>query len=383
MIQFINEQDKPVVAVDIPSGLHTDTGQPCGTCIRATATATFGFAKLGHVIFPGAQYTGRLKIIDIGIPPHIVRQVAPGQQLLTAGMIRSSISPRVADAHKGTTGHLLVVAGATGKTGAAALSALAGLRAGAGLVTLGIPEKLNAALGPRSLEVMTCPLPQTADGNLSDAGTDTILSLLADKKCLAIGPGIGTAAETGKLVHRLIVESPVPVVVDADGLNLLAEDLDLLKEKKAEIVLTPHPGEMARLIRSTPAAVQADRINCARDFARTRQVHVVLKGARTVVAHPDGGIYIIPTGNPGMASAGMGDVLTGIIAGLVTQGISPAASARMGTYLHGAAADMLAKRLGPVGFIASDVISILPETVSAVSTGVFTDISNKYHEYVL
>lgn len=378
VIRFINDLNKPVFAVDIPSGLHTDTGQPCGTCIRAAATATFGFAKLGHIIYPGAEYTGLLKIVDIGIPPHIANQVAPGQRLLTADMVGDALAPRPPDAHKGQTGHLLVVAGSPGKTGAAAMTSLSGLRAGAGLVTLGIPEQLNSVLEPQALEVMTYPLPQTSDGSLSDAGGETVLSLLADKQCLAIGPGIGTGAETKQLVCQLITESPVPVVVDADGLNLLADDPARLKKKKAEIILTPHPGEMARLIQSTPAAVQADRVTCARSFARKYRVHVILKGARTVIAHPDGEIYVNPTGNPGMASAGMGDVLTGIVSGLVCQGYSPAMSARLGTYLHGAAGDMLAKRVGPVGFIASDVMRLLPETVQAVAAGEFKDISSQY-----
>ena len=201
VIEFINGLNKPLFAVDVPSGLNSDTGQVCGACIRARATATFAFAKTGHTIYPGTQYTGALNIVDIGIPPHIVEEVKPRQVLLTNERIQSCLTPRMPDAHKGTTGHLLVVAGSPGKTGAAALASISALRSGAGLVTLGIAETLNPVLESQVLEAMTAPLPETQPGVLDDSAFDSITNLMEGKKCLAIGPGLGQAEKTKNLVH--------------------------------------------------------------------------------------------------------------------------------------------------------------------------------------
>ena len=367
VINFINSLNKPIFAVDIPSGLNSDTGQPCGACIRAQSTATFGFAKTGHFLYPGAAYTGRLKIVDIGIPNHIAEKVGPKQYLLTSKQVRSYFHPRPADTHKGSTGHLLIVAGSPGKTGAAAMTAMSAMRTGAGLVTLGIPKSLNPVIESQVLEAMTEPLPERQDETLGESAFDTIMNLISQKKCLAIGPGLGQAEDTKKLVCRIIKESPVPVLVDADGLNNLAGNTTILKKLKVPIVLTPHPGEMARLMDITVADVQHDRIKSSRDFAVNFNVHVVLKGARTVVAHPDGKAYINPTGNSGMASGGMGDVLTGVIASLITQGFAPEAAAHAGVYLHGAAADTLAESIGPFGYLASDVMNAIPGEIKKLT----------------
>jgi len=370
VIEFINQTNKPVFAVDMPSGLNSDTGRPCGSCVRADATATFAFAKTGHFLFPGADYTGNLKIIDIGIPPYIANDVGPLQYLLTPNLIRAVFHPRPSDVHKGHTGHLLVIAGSPGKTGAAAMTATSAMRAGAGLVTLGIPVSLNPVLETQVMEVMTDPLPETVQGLLGEASFNRIMDLLSDKKCLAIGPGIGTAPETKMLFKHLLQKNNKPVVIDADGLNILSDHTEILKDLDAPVVLTPHPGEMARLMRTTSADVQKDRIQCARNFAEKFNVHVVLKGARTVVAHPDGRVFINPTGNPGMASGGMGDVLTGVIAGFIAQGHSPELAAHAGVYLHGAAADSLAKNKGPFGYLATDVMTTLPEAVKTLSDNI-------------
>ncbi len=375
VIEFINSLQRPVFAVDIASGVHTDTGRPCGTCIHADATATFAFAKLGHIVQPGAAFTGRLNIIDIGIPPHIIETVAPRQKVVRGDTIRNFVTHRPPEAHKGHTGHLMAVAGAAGTTGAAAMTAMSALRAGAGLVTLGVPETVNAAVEPQVTEAMTRPLADTGTGVLSDAGAEEILAMLSDKDALAVGPGMGTADETRRLVEKLVRESPVPVVVDADGINNLAENPEILKNKKSDVVLTPHPGEMARLTATSAREIQQDRIGAARAFAETYGVHLVVKGARTVIAHPDGRIDINPTGNPGMASGGMGDVLTGMIAGWICQGCPAADAAALSVYLHGAAADMLADRRGPHGYLATDVMGFLPDALKAVSTSAFVDIT--------
>ena len=366
IIDFINKLNKPVFAVDVPSGLNSDTGQPCGTCICAAATATFAYAKTGHMVYPGADFIGNLKIVDIGIPPHIAAAVGPRHFLSTAQLIRSHLIPRPADAHKGSTGHLLVIAGSIGKTGAAAMTSMSALRTGAGLVTLGVAESLNAALEGRMLEAMTAPLPDSGSGVLGESAFDAIQQELPGKRCLAIGPGLGQAAETKKLICKIIRQSEIPVVVDADGLNNLTGELEHFKKAKAPIILTPHPGEMSRLLDTRVSKVQQDRIECARDFSVQYNVHVVLKGARTIIAHPDGRVFINPTGNAGMASGGMGDVLTGVIAGLIVQGLTPEAACHAGVYLHGAAADSLVEDMGPYGFLAGDVMKAIPGEIKKV-----------------
>ena len=360
VIDYMNQRPTPIFAVDVPSGLNSDTGQPCGACIRAQATATFALPKIGHFSYPGAEYTGKLEIIDIGIPEAVVQSVKPKQQLLTAEQIRHRLRPRSADTHKGRTGHLLVVAGSVGKTGAAALAAGSAMRCGAGLVTLSIAESLHSIAETLVLEVMTAPLTESRCGVLGDAAVDDIKKLISGKACLAIGPGIGQAPETRRLIQKIISQIEIPMVIDADGLNNLTGQTQLLKSLKAPAVLTPHPGEMARLIDATPAEVQHNRLKCARDFATNFKVHVVLKGAATVIAHPDGKTYINPTGNSGMASGGMGDVLTGVLAGFITQGFSPEEAAHAAVYLHGAAADTLAKTIGPFGYLAGEVMNAIP-----------------------
>jgi NAD(P)H-hydrate epimerase len=360
VIEFVNRLGKPVFAVDIPSGINADTGQICGAAIQATATATFAFAKAGHFIFPGAQYTGNLEVVDIGIPDFVAERVGPKQILLTRDRARASLRPRSPDAHKGRTGHLLIIAGSPGKTGAAAMTALSAMRAGAGLVTLGIPQSLNPVLETQVTEVMTYALPETRDGMLDASGTEAVTRLLEDKSCLAAGPGIGTAPETGELLFNILQRSRTALVIDADGLNLLALQPKILQTVRAPVVLTPHPGEMARLCDLSVKEVQADRISCAREFSKAYAVTVVLKGARTVIAHPDGAVFVNMTGNAGMASGGMGDVLTGLIAGFVAQGYPAEVSALLGVYLHGAAADSLAEQTGPIGYLATDVMQKIP-----------------------
>jgi hydroxyethylthiazole kinase-like uncharacterized protein yjeF len=369
VIDFINDLNRsgiPVFAVDMPSGLNSDTGQPCGTCIRAQGTATFALAKIGHYTYPGAEYSGILKIIDIGIPGSVVEAVGPKQYLLTGERIRADFPLRSADTHKGRTGHLLVVAGSTGKSGAAAMTAVSAMRAGAGLVTLGIAASLNPIIETQVLEVMTAPLPECGYGILADIAIDDITKLADGKSCLAIGPGIGQAAETRSLVKKIISQIDIPMVIDADGLNNIAGQTQLLKKRKAPTVLTPHPGEMARLLATSATAIQKNRLACARDFATNFGVHVVLKGAATVIAHPDGSAYINPTGNPGMASGGMGDVLTGVLAGFITQGFAPQAAAHAAVYLHGAAADTLAKTVGPIGYLAGEVMKAIPGEIKKI-----------------
>ncbi len=369
IIDFINRQDRPVFAVDIASGLDSDTGRVCGASIQAAATATFGFAKVGQLCYPGRTFTGRLKIIDIGIPFHLAQKAGCRQHLITPGALKNDIPRRSATVHKGHTGHLLILAGSPGKTGAAALTAAAAVRTGAGLVTLGVPNSLNPVLETMVTEAMTVGLPETANGVLDEAAHESITSLIEGKRCLAMGPGLGTHPSTGRLVGRLIEESPVPLVVDADGLNLIAAEPSVLSRQRSPIVLTPHPGEMARLSGHSTADIQDDRIGHARAFAERHQVYLVLKGAASVVARPDGTVFVNATGNPGMAAGGMGDVLTGLIAGLITQGMAAGAAAQTGVYLHGRAADRMAIKKAPVGYLATEVVDTLPEAMDELLTG--------------
>jgi NAD(P)H-hydrate epimerase len=366
MITFLDAEKTPVLAVDIPSGLDSDTGKPRGCCVQATVTVTFGLPKIGHVMLPGSEFVGKLEIIDIGIPPGVVDEVGPDHYLLTREMITGAFQDRDVQSHKGTTGHLLAIGGSPGKTGAAIMTSQAAMRVGTGLVTLGIPKSLNVAVESQLIEVMTEPLPENADQTLGLSAHQKILALLERKNALAIGPGMGAAKSTQNLVRKLIQTSRVPVVVDADGLNALVGNLSFLRKLKVPVVMTPHPGEMARLVGKTSSQVQEDRIGEARGFARTHGVHLVLKGAKTVIAHPDGAVFVNPTGNPGMASGGMGDVLTGIISGLIAQGLPAWEAVNAGVYLHGCAADALARSMGPVGFLASDLIDILPGQIKGL-----------------
>jgi len=363
IIEFLNTLQKPIIAVDIPSGLDSDTGKPRSCCIKAKVTVTFGLPKIGQVVLPGMEFVGTLEVVDIGIPPAVVNKVDPKQHLITREMVKTCFKSREVQSHKGTTGHLLVIGGSPGKTGAVVMTSRAAMRVGAGLVTLGVPKSLNVAMESQLTEVMTEPLSENANQTLGLSTYEKIVSLLKDKKGLAIGPGLGTAKPTRNLVRRLIQTSPVPVVIDADGLNSLVGGLGCLKGHKVPVVMTPHPGEMAKLIGTTASRVQQERIREARNFATTHKVYLVLKGARTVIAHPDGTVLINPTGNPGMASAGMGDVLTGIIAGLIVQDLPIGEAVNAGVYLHGCAADFLAQSRSPVGFLASDVIEILPAQI--------------------
>ncbi len=363
VVEFLDALGRPVFAVDLPSGLDADTGRPRGACLRAEVTATFGFPKIGLLLYPGASYTGRLEVCDIGIPAVVVERLRPRQRLITPEAVRKALPARPPDAHKGTTGHVLLLAGSPGKTGAAALAALAALRAGAGLVTVGCPASLNPVLETLLREPMTSPLPEEEPGILGPGALPALERLVAGKGCLAVGPGLGTDPRTRALVRRLPAACPVPLVIDADGLNALAGELAALSQAAAPVVLTPHPGEMARLLGTSVAAVQQDRVASARALAHAAGVHVVLKGARTVIAHPDGGVEINPTGNPGMATAGMGDVLTGVLAGLLAQGASPPDACRAAVWLHGDAADEAARRRGPRGYLAGEVLDALPRRI--------------------
>jgi NAD(P)H-hydrate epimerase len=359
-IETINASGRPVLAVDIPSGIHGTTGRVLGCAIHATCTVTFAFAKLGHVLYPGAEHTGRLIVVDIGIPPHLMES-AGGYDFLNQEAICPLMQRRDRQAHKGHFGHCLIVAGSTGKTGAAALTANSALRAGSGLVTLAVAESLHRILEIKTTEVMTVPLPDANSGYLTSSAFPAIEKLLEGKDVLALGPGLDRHLGTTSLVRTIIESVSLPMVIDADGLNALAEDITVLRRKKSDtVVLTPHPGEMARLLGTSIPDVEAIRISVAQEFARDFGIYLVLKGARTIIASPAGTAAINGSGNPGMATGGMGDVLTGIIASLLGQGYCAWDACRLGVFIHGYAGDMVAEEKGEIGIFASDVQEKLP-----------------------
>ena len=368
-IDLINSAGKPVIAVDIPSGLHADTGAILGRAVRATLTIACGLPKLGLYVGAGIDQAGVIRVADIGIPPGYVEEIESRILLLTQDSAFQSLPERIASAHKGTFGHAGIIAGSVGKSGAAALAARAALRIGAGLVTVAIPSSVNDVLEAKLLEAMTMPLPETKARTLARSGLDRILAFIQARKAIAIGPGLSTHHETVELVQSLMKHLDRPCVLDADALNALTGRALLLTECKAPPILTPHPGEMARLAAdATTQTVNADRIGTAKRFSQERGVFVVLKGARTVIARPDGLVAICPTGNPGMATAGTGDVLTGMIVGLLAQGVSAWEAACSATYFHGLAGDLAAQQLGQPGMLAGDLIAQIPYALQRPKT---------------
>lgn len=350
----------PVIAVDIPSGIDATTGRILGAAVRAHLTCTFGLPKRGLLIYPGAAYTGRLEVIDIGIPESLVRQLVCTEFLLGKSSLKGILPCRAADAHKGTFGHVFVIAGSPGKTGAPAMAAQAAMRTGAGLVTVGVPRTLNPILEIKVTEAMTEPLPDFGEGFLGITAWPRVKDVLKGKSVIALGPGLSDRDETAQFVYRVLEEALIPLVIDADGLNAVAKKKAVLKNIKQPAILTPHPGEMARLTGRSTQDIQQDRMESARAFSMQYGVIVVLKGARTVIAEPGGAVYINPTGNAGMASGGMGDVLTGMIAGLVAQGVAPLQASQLAVFTHGAIGDALAAERSPVGILATDLIDRIP-----------------------
>jgi NAD(P)H-hydrate epimerase len=353
----------PVVAVDLPSGLEANTGRVNGPCVRATYTVTFALPKLGLCLYPGADYVGKLIVADIGIPQVLVKAQPLARELVTWEWCVQKLAPRRPWGHKGDYGHVLVVGGSTGLTGAVVMAAQGALRSGAGLVTAAVPAGLHSILEEKTLEVMTLPLPATADNALEAEALSVIEEFARRCQAVALGPGIGRHPSSQAVVRQYLGRSRCPLVIDADGLNALAGHTNLLREAKAPVVLTPHPGEMARLLGTSTSKVQEDRLGVAEHAAREWGVTVVLKGARTVVASPQGNTYLIPTGNPGMATGGSGDVLTGVIAGLLAQGMSPEEAAAVGAYVHGAAGDAAAQELGHRALVAGDLLAYLPKVL--------------------
>ncbi|MBN1624914.1 MAG: NAD(P)H-hydrate dehydratase [Deltaproteobacteria bacterium] len=368
-IQAINSSGKQVMSVDIPSGLNSDNGRIMGITVRSDLTVTFGFPKTGQVIFPGAGIVGRLACVDIGIPGAVADTVASKYCMSGPDTFTHLFKEEKPDSHKGARGHLLILAGSTGKTGATAMTALGALRAGAGLVTLGVPSSLNSILEVKLTEAMTVPLSETAQGTLSIKARDEILRLIKGKSAIAIGPGLSTNPETAALVRDIVTECDLPMVIDADGLNALAEETAILERLDSRKILTPHPGEMSRLTDTKTSDIQLDRIGVAAGFVERYKCCLVLKGARTIISGSPDRLYINPTGGPALSSGGSGDVLTGIISGLLSRGMPAIESATAGVYIHGMAGDLLAEEMGESGVIAGDLPDVIPCLIQSLKNG--------------
>ncbi|AZH27789.1 NAD(P)H-hydrate dehydratase [Paenibacillus sp. M-152] len=366
LIREANASGAPIVSVDVPSGLDADTGALHEPCIHARLTVCLAYLKCGLAQYPGAGNAGDVVVRYIGIPPGLARERGVQLQLLTSATLRDALDvdvsrSRVPDGHKGTYGHVLVAAGSLRMSGAGLLAARAALRIGSGLVTWAVPEALLPRVIGAAPELMLAAAATGGDGEWNADSAAELLQLAQARDVLAVGPGLGRfAGDTGWL-RRLWEEYSGPLVLDADALNILASaELDAWKSRDAAVVLTPHPGEMARLLGIPTAEVQRDRISHAREYARTRGVTLVLKGARTVIACPDGNAYVNTTGHAGMATGGAGDVLTGIIAGLLAQGLNASQAAAFGVYLHGVAGETAAHhRQHPASVVAGDIIEAL------------------------
>ncbi|SFM41483.1 NAD(P)H-hydrate dehydratase [Thermodesulforhabdus norvegica] len=365
-IETINSMGVPVLAVDIPSGVDGSSGRIMGVAVRATATATFGLPKIGHVQWPGAENTGRLKVLDIGFPPSVIESRGLRRYLLVESLVGRWLQKRNLITHKGNAGHVAILAGSPGKTGAAAMAAMGAVRGGAGLVTLMVPKSLNPILEEKITEPMTLPLDETLTQTVSLSAEEKIISFVSSKQCFALGPGLSLEPEPQYLVRKLIPAVDCPMVIDADGLTAISENVEVLRDARAPVILTPHPGEMARLTGMTVPEIQADRLGVAQTFSREYGVIVVLKGFRTVVASPDGRAAVNTSGNPAMASGGMGDILTGLISAFLAQGMDPFEAACTGVYVHGAAADRVVreKLWGTRGLAATDLLDWIPRIIA-------------------
>ncbi len=366
-VQYINSLNCPVLAVDIPTGVNADTGAIEGQAIKASHTATMALLKRGLLFSPGREHVGQLNIIDIGMPPRVIQAKKPEIWRLGEEDIVPLLPGRAPDAYKNKCGTVAVIAGSTGFTGAAALTSEAVLRAGAGLCYLCIPESLNSIIETKLTEVITWPVEDDGNGILQlDTRTDLIKNI-QNQDSVAIGPGIGRHPKTAEFIFFLLQKLDKPAVLDADGLNICADNIQAVKEYKGEMILTPHPGELSRLTGYPVKEILANRISIVQNFSHSWNKILVLKASPSLIGFPDGRVFINPTGNAGMATAGSGDVLTGLITGLLAQGLSAQHAALAGVYLHGLAGDLAKIKIGEPGMLASDILKFVPQAIKKLS----------------
>jgi len=366
-VEDINRASAFKLAVDIPSGLSADTFEVIGPSVEADLTVTLAAPKVAHIFPPAADRVGELVVAPIGIPPALFEAPGLKLELVEGAALRPYFAPRPKDTHKGSYGHLLIFAGSLGKSGAASLAGRAGLRMGAGLVTVATAAGALPSIARSMAELMTEPLAATPEGTVAAAALPRALALLKGKNAVLLGPGLSTHASTAEFVLGLLPKIKVPCVVDADGLNIAAGRPGILKGLDAPVVLTPHPGEFARLAGGANEEVLRHRLELAPEFAAKHEVTVVLKGYRTLVAFPDGRVFVNPTGNPGMATGGTGDVLAGMIASQIAQKHDLRGAVLSAVFAHGFAGDVAAERLGERSLIAGDIIRDLPTALKALA----------------
>lgn len=364
-INAARSRDVRIVALDLPSGICADTGRVLGVAVEADLTVSFGLPKLGHVLEPGRSQSGRIVVARIGIAD-TAPGIEPMAELWTRAGAGRQLPGRPVAGHKGSFGHALLVAGGEGKTGAAALAAEATGRVGAGLVTIACPAGLNDILEVKCTEAMTVPVPDTSERAFAAGAEPLLRRLAAERDVVGLGPGIGRAAETLKLVRSFVPQLKQPVVLDADGLHAFADDPARLKTRQGPTVLTPHPGEASALLGRSPSDINRDRPSSARALAEVTGAVVVLKGAATLIAAPEGRLIVNPTGGPALATGGTGDVLLGMVTGFIAQGVLPFEAAALAAWLHGFAADRISERSGPAGMLAGDLLSELPVAAQAL-----------------
>ena len=369
-IESINRSGKPIIAVDIPSGIDGSTGIQLGPAVKALHTFTYGYPKPGQLVYPGADYVGKLTVIDISIPSRAEGVVGIDGQIIDGDMIRGFLKPRSSSSHKGTYGHTAVIAGSKGKTGAAHMTSLAALKIGAGLVTLAIPGSLNAIMEVKLTEVMTYPVEDEEKGYLPLTCLNELENFLRDKDVVVIGPGLSQSAETMRLVREIVTRVSKPLIIDADGINAFQTDPGLLRKIGMHSVLTPHPGELARITGMTTQEINGDRIGIGRKFTEKYGVNLFLKGARSILFTADGQVFINPTGNPALAKGGTGDVLTGFIGGLVSQKYTLQQATIIGAYLHGYLADTWREESGnDMDLVACDLLNGIGKTLDVLKRG--------------
>ncbi len=361
LVEALNGAGSLRLAVDLPSGLLASRASILGPHLRADWTVALAALKVAHVLWPAAAACGRVAVADLGVPYHLVAEAAGDLYLEVPETLAAALPPRPPAAHKGDFGHVLVVAGSLGKGGAAALAALGAVRGGAGLVTVASPGCVLLAVAAASLEAMTLPLPAGPTGELTLAAVEPVLAAAEARDALAIGPGLGESEEAREVARRIVLGTRCPAVIDADALNAFAGRAHELRGRRAPTVLTPHPGELGRLLGTTVAEIAGDRLRALAQAVEATGAHVVLKGHQTLVGTPEGRVTINPTGNPGMASGGMGDVLTGIVGAFLGQALQPETACRLAVYLHGLAGDLAAARGDEVSLSASDLLEALPE----------------------
>ena len=360
-IRDLNELAGFQVAVDVPSGLSSDTGEIPGEAIRADLTVALAAPKVCHVIPPACLRSGRLEVVDIGIPKSILESVGSRLQTVESEPLRAFLPRRGAEAHKGDFGHLLIVAGSVGKPGAAVMAAQAALRAGVGIVTVASARGALPLMAPALPEAMWEPLDETPDGAIAASAHGRLQELLVGKTSLALGPGLGRHPETVGLVKRLVRDAETPTVIDADGLNAYQGDTQALPPHRS-LAITPHPGEAARLLGCPSSEIQKARLDSVRKLAALTKSHVLLKGYRSLISDPSGNVFVNLTGNPGMATGGTGDVLTGMVGALLSRHPVDVAL-RLGAHLHGLAGDLAAEELGQTSLMATDLIRSLPKAL--------------------